>query len=78
MILNITVPESLTVNFKNGVHYCKTQNIAQNGAFENCVLGYIYQHNKSDYKILLKINTYCYKTTNNECARRNCLEKFME
>ena len=57
--LNITVPKSLKINFKNGTNYCKTQNIAQNGAFENCVLYYIYERSRKDHEIILKINTYC-------------------
>lgn len=75
--LNIIVPESLKTNFKKGTEYCKTQNIAQNGAFENCVLDYIYGHNKNDHETILKINTYCDKTTTNECDRRNCVEEYI-
>lgn len=75
--LNITVPKSLKINFKNGTNYCKTQNIAQNGAFENCVLYYIYERSRKDHEIILKINTYCAKTTTNECDRRNCVEKYI-
>jgi len=75
--LNIAVPKSLKINFKNGIDYCETQNIAQNGAFENCVLNYIYERNKKDYETTLKINTYCSKTTTNECDRRNCVEVFI-
>lgn len=75
--LNIAVPKSLKINFKNGIGYCETQNIAQNGAFENCVLNYIYERNKKDYETTLKINTYCSKTTTNECDRRNCVEVFI-
>ena len=73
--LNIAVPKSLKINFKNGIDYCETQNIAQNGAFENCVLNYIYKCNRADYEIILKINTYCDKITTNECDRRNCVER---
>lgn len=76
--LSITVPESLKINFKKGTDYCNTRNIAQNGAFESCVLDYIYECNKKDQEIILKINTYCDKTTTNECDRRNCVEEFME
>ncbi len=76
--LDINIPTSLKTNFKNGIDYCKTQNIAQNGAFENCVLYYIYQRSKSDHAIILKINTYCDETTSNECDRRNCVGKYME
>ena len=76
--LNIAVPKSLKINFKNGTNYCKTQNIAQNGAFENCVLNYIYERNKKDHETILKINTYCSRTTTNECDRRNCVEEYME
>lgn len=75
--LNINIPKSLKINFKNGVDYCKTQNIAQSGAFENCVLYYIYERSKSDHAIILKINTYCDTTTSNECDRRNCVEEFL-
>lgn len=76
--LNITVPESLKTNFKKGTDYCKTQNIAQNGAFEICVLYYIYERSKKDHEIILKINTYCFRTTTNECDRRNCVEEYIE
>lgn len=76
--LNITVSQSLKTNFKRGTDYCNTQNIAQNGAFEKCVLDYIYERNKKDHEIILKINTYCSRTTTNECDRRNCVEKYME
>ena len=76
--LNTNIPKSLKINFKNSIYYCKAQNIAQNGAFENCVLYYIYERSKSDHAIILKINTYCDKTTSNECDRRNCVEKYME
>jgi len=75
--LYISIPKSLKTNFKNGIDYCKTQNIAQSGAFENCVLYYIYERSKSDHAIILKINTYCDKTTSNECDRRNCVEKYL-
>lgn len=75
--LYISIPKSLKTNFKNGIDYCKTQNIAQSGAFENCVLYYIYERSKSDHAIILKINTYCDKTTTNECDRRNCIEKYL-
>jgi hypothetical protein len=75
--LDIVVPESLKINFKNGTDYCKTQNIAQNGAFEICVLYYIYERSKTDHEIILKINTYCDKTTTNECDRRNCVENII-
>jgi len=75
--LDINIPTSLKTNFKNGIDYCKTQNIAQNGAFENCVLYYIYERSKSDHAIILKINTYCDTTTSNECDRRNCVEEFL-
>lgn len=75
--LDINIPTSLKTNFKNGIDYCKTQNIAQNGAFENCVLYYIYKRSKSDHAIILKINTYCDKTTPSECDRRNCIEKYL-
>ena len=75
--LNTNIPKSLKINFKNGIDYCKTQNIAQNGAFENCVLYYIYERSKSDNAIILKINTYCDETTSNECDRRNCVEKYL-
>ncbi len=76
--LKISVPKSLKINYKNGTDYCTAQNIAQNGAFENCVRGYIYERNKKDHEIILKINTYCNKITTNECDRRNCVEKYME
>ena len=76
--LDITVPKSLKINFQNGTDYCKTQNIAQNGAFESCVLDYIYERNKKDHETILKINTYCSRTTTNECDRRNCVEKYMK
>ena len=76
--LNIEIPKSLKTNFKKGTDYCKTQNIAQNGAFETCVLYYIYERNKKDHEIILKLNTYCSKTTTNECDRRNCVEQYME
>ena len=76
--LNIAVPKSLKINFKKGTNYCETQNIAQNGAFETCVLNYIYKCNRADYEIILKINTYCDKITTNECDRRNCIEEYME
>lgn len=76
--LNITVSQSLKTNFKRGTDYCNTQNIAQNGAFETCVLNYIYEYNRADYEIILKINTYCDKITTNECDRRNCVEEYME
>ena len=76
--LDITVPKSLKINFKNGTDYCQKQHIAQNGAFETCVLNYIYECNRADYEIILKINTYCDKITTNECDRRNCVEKYME
>jgi hypothetical protein len=75
--LNITVPKSLKTNFKNGIDYCKTQNIAQNGAFETCILDYIYERNRAYYEIILKINTYCDKITTNECDRRNCVERII-
>lgn len=75
--LDINIPTSLKTNFKNGIDYCKAQNIAPNGAFENCVLYYIYERSKSDHAIILKINTYCDKTTSNECDRRNCVEEFL-
>ena len=75
--LDINIPTSLKTNFKNSIYYCKTQNIAQSGAFENCVLYYIYERSKSDHAIILKINTYCDKTTSNECDRRNCVEKYL-
>ena len=75
--LYISIPKSLKTNFKNGIDYCKAQNIAQSGAFENCVLYYIYERSKSDHAIILKINTYCDKTTTNECDRRNCVEEFL-
>lgn len=75
--LYIRISKSLKINFKNGIDYCKTQNIAQNGAFENCVLYYIYERSKTDHAIILKINTYCDKTTSNECDRRNCIEKYL-
>lgn len=75
--LNIAVPKSLKINFKNGTNYCKTQNIAQNGAFETCVLDYIYERNRAYYEIIQKINTYCDKITTNECDRRNCVEEFL-
>ena len=73
--LDITVPKSLKINFKNGTDYCQKQHIAQNGAFETCVLNYIYECNRADYEIILKINTYCDKITTNECDRRNCVER---
>lgn len=76
--LNIAVPKSLKINFKKGIEYCKTQHIAQNGAFESCVLDYIYERNKKDHETILKINTYCSGTTTNECDRRNCVEEYME
>ena len=75
--LDIIVPNSLKTNFINGTNYCKTQNIAQNGAFENCVLYYIYERSKTDHGIILNINTYCSKTTTNECDRRNCVEEYL-
>ena len=75
--LNINIPTSLKINFKNSIYYCKAQNIAQNGAFENCVLYYIYERSKTDYGIILNINTYCSKTTTNECDRRNCVEEYL-
>ena len=75
--LDINIPTYLKTNFKNGIDYCKTQNIAQNGAFENCVLYYIYERSKTDHGIILNINTYCSKTTTNECYRRNCIEKYL-
>jgi len=75
--LYIRIPKSLKINFKNSIYYCKAQNIAQNGAFENCVLYYIYERSKTDHAIILKINTYCDKTTTNECDRRNCIEKYL-
>lgn len=75
--LDINIPTSLKTNFKNSIYYCKTQNIAQSGAFENCVLYYIYERRKSDHAIILKINTYCDTTTSNECDRRNCVEEFL-
>ena len=76
--LDITIPKSLKINFKNGTNHCETQNIAQNGVFENCVLNYIYKCKRADYEIILKINTYCDKTTTNECDRRNCVEEYMK
>ena len=75
---NIAVPDSLKTNFKRGTDYCKTQNIAQSGAFEICVLYYIYERNSADHEIILKINTYCAKNTTNECDRRNCVESYMK
>lgn len=75
--LNIAVPKSLKINFKNGTDYCQKQHIAQNGAFETCVLYYIYERNKKDHETILKINTYCSKTTTNECDRRNCVERII-
>lgn len=51
--------------------------VMQNGAFESCVLNYIYEYNRADYEIILKINTYCDKITTNECDRRNCVENFI-
>lgn len=72
--LNITVPKSLKTNFKNGIDYCKTQNIAQNGAFENCVKTYIKQNSVTDYNILIKIFEYCNMTTKTEYDKWACLE----
>ena len=71
--LNITVPKSLKTNFKNGIDYCKTQNIAQNGAFENCVKTYIKQNSVTDYNILIKIFEYCNMTTKTEYDKWDCL-----
>lgn len=72
--LNITVPKSLKTNFKNGIDYCKTQNIAQNGAFENCVKTYIKQNPVTDYNILIKIFEYCNMITKTEYDKWDCLE----
>jgi len=71
--LNITVPKSLKTNLKNGIDYCKTQNIAQNGAFENCVKTYIKQNSATDYNILIKIFEYCNMTTKTEYDKWDCL-----
>ena len=71
--LNITVSKSLKTNFKNGIDYCKTQNIAQNGAFENCVKTYIKQNSVTDYNILIKIFEYCNMTTKTEYDKWDCL-----
>ena len=65
---------SLKTNFKNSIEHCKTLNIAQNGAFENCMHNYIYRKSETDYDILTKISDYCERTTNTEYDRRECID----
>lgn len=68
------IPQSLKINFSNSIKYCNTLHIAQNGAYESCMLDYIYKQSKEDYKLLLTVRKYCNETTDTEYDRRHCID----
>lgn len=66
--------ETIKTTFLNSIEYCNTLHIAQNGAYESCILDYIYKQSKEDYKLLMDIRKYCYEITDTEYERRKCID----
>lgn len=76
-VLNFAVQKSLKINFNNSIKYCKTKNIANNGAFEFCMKTYIQQKSIADYNTLMKILNYCGATTKTEYDKWVCISAKM-
>lgn len=74
---SIYIPESLKINYKESLEYCKTLNIAQTGAIEACMQDYIYKKSNTDYELLVKISNYCTKNTPTEYDRWRCMDNIL-
>ena len=74
---SVCISESLKINYKAGIEYCKTLNIAQTGAIEACMHDYIYKKSNTDYELLVKISDYCAKNTSTEYDRWRCLDNIL-
>lgn len=68
---------SLQHTFINGINFCNTKHISANREFEMCVVNFVKNCSDSDYKTLIKINTFCGNTTTCEAERRNCIDKIL-
>ena len=75
---SIYIPESLKINYKESLEYCKTLNIAQTGAIEACMQDYIYKKSNTDYELLVKISDYCAQNTSTEYDRWRCMVKSLK
>lgn len=78
VLKTLYIPESLKINYKDSLEYCKTLNLAQTGAIEACMQDYIYKKSNTDYELLVKISDYCTKTTSTEYDRWRCLDKSLK
>lgn len=66
--------ETLKQNFLYGIAICDKKQIAQNGAFESCILEQVKMKSDEDFNTLLNINSYCDSVTKNEADRRSCID----
>lgn len=78
VLKTIYIPETLKINYKESLKYCKTLNIAQTGAIEACMQDYIYKKSNTDYELLVKISDFCAKNTSTEYDRWRCWDKFLK
>ncbi len=73
----VHIPKSLKTNYKDGIVYCQTLNIAQTGAIEDCMHDYIYKKSNTDYELLVKISHFCAKNTSTEYDRWRCIDNII-
>ena len=69
--------ESLRKNFAVGSDLCGKKHFHAAFEHEYCTWEYIKTKSINDYKILENIRYYCLDITDNECDRRNCIEKII-
>ena len=70
--------ESLRKNFAVGSDLCGKKHFHAAFEHEYCAWEYVKSKSINDYKILENIRYYCFDITDNECDRRNCIEKILE
>ncbi len=69
--------ESLKKFFSSGLEFCKDKNFRVALEDELCSWEYVKSKSISDYKTLENIRYYCLYNTDNECDRRDCIEKII-
>jgi len=74
---NLKPTGSLRKNFAIGSDLCGKKHFYSAFEHEYCTWEYIKTKSINDYKILENIRYYCLDITDNECDRRNCIEKII-